>query len=96
VRRFAIAALVIASCRTATPTQAPPPPPGTADAAAPDRDNDGIPDPDDRCPDDPEDCDGFEDNDGCPGIEPCWTTNRKQACARLFAQRAEISALLAV
>lgn len=31
-----------------------------------DRDHDGIPDSSDRCPDDPEDCDGFEDEDGCP------------------------------
>ncbi|MCA9521836.1 MAG: OmpA family protein [Myxococcales bacterium] len=31
-----------------------------------DRDGDGIPDGADRCPDDPEDKDGFEDSDGCP------------------------------
>jgi hypothetical protein len=31
-----------------------------------DRDHDGISDNDDRCPDAPEDCDGFEDGDGCP------------------------------
>jgi hypothetical protein len=31
-----------------------------------DRDRDGIPDGKDRCPDDPEDRDGFEDSDGCP------------------------------
>jgi len=31
-----------------------------------DRDKDGIPDPKDRCPDDPEDMDGYEDEDGCP------------------------------
>jgi outer membrane protein OmpA-like peptidoglycan-associated protein len=31
-----------------------------------DRDGDGILDPSDRCPDDPEDKDGFEDQDGCP------------------------------
>jgi outer membrane protein OmpA-like peptidoglycan-associated protein len=35
--------------------------PGTRD-----RDSDGIPDNEDRCPDDPEDKDGFEDRDGCP------------------------------
>ncbi|NLY93233.1 MAG: OmpA family protein [Myxococcales bacterium] len=39
----------------------PPPPPAPGD-----RDGDGILDPDDRCPDDPEDYDGFEDEDGCP------------------------------
>jgi outer membrane protein OmpA-like peptidoglycan-associated protein len=31
-----------------------------------DRDRDGIVDERDRCPDDPEDRDGFEDGDGCP------------------------------
>ena len=31
-----------------------------------DRDGDGIPDDIDLCPDDPEDRDGFEDEDGCP------------------------------
>jgi len=31
-----------------------------------DRDGDGITDDLDRCPDDPEDRDGFEDEDGCP------------------------------
>ncbi len=36
-----------------------PPPPG-------DRDADGYLDPDDGCPDDPEDFDGYEDADGCP------------------------------
>jgi OOP family OmpA-OmpF porin len=32
----------------------------------PDRDGDGIPDADDKCPSDAEDFDGFEDADGCP------------------------------
>jgi len=31
-----------------------------------DRDGDGIPDDVDKCPDEPEDFDGFEDTDGCP------------------------------
>jgi OmpA-OmpF porin, OOP family len=31
-----------------------------------DRDGDGIPDDKDKCPDEPEDKDGFEDKDGCP------------------------------
>ena len=31
-----------------------------------DRDRDGLSDGLDRCPDDPEDADGFEDSDGCP------------------------------
>ncbi len=38
---------------------APPPQPG-------DRDGDGLLDPDDQCPDRPEDFDGYQDSDGCP------------------------------
>jgi outer membrane protein OmpA-like peptidoglycan-associated protein len=34
-----------------------------------DRDGDGIPDAIDKCPDRPEDFDGFEDDDGCPDID---------------------------
>ncbi len=34
-----------------------------------DRDHDGIPDSRDKCPDRPEDVDGFEDEDGCPDID---------------------------
>lgn len=37
-----------------------------SDAGEPDRDGDRIADSDDRCPDVPEDHDGFEDRDGCP------------------------------
>ena len=33
---------------------------------AEDRDRDGLMDPDDRCPNEPEDVDNFEDADGCP------------------------------
>ena len=40
--------------------------PPVARAGPRDRDGDGIPDDRDRCPDDPEDRDGFEDEDGCP------------------------------
>ena len=43
------------------PPREPPAPP-----APPDRDHDGLLDPDDRCPDEPEDANGFEDSDGCP------------------------------
>jgi len=50
-----------------------PTPPPTTQPAAPeeptklsDRDGDGIPDALDKCPDVPEDKDGFEDDDGCP------------------------------
>lgn len=34
-----------------------------------DRDGDGVPDRDDKCPDVPEDRDGFEDLDGCPDLD---------------------------
>jgi hypothetical protein len=34
-----------------------------------DRDHDGIPDIYDRCPDEPEDHDGFQDEDGCPDLD---------------------------
>jgi outer membrane protein OmpA-like peptidoglycan-associated protein len=40
--------------------------PAAANGTAQDRDGDGIPDDVDKCPDDPEDKDGFEDDDGCP------------------------------
>jgi outer membrane protein OmpA-like peptidoglycan-associated protein len=49
--------------------QPPPPPPPAPPAPAPapvDSDGDGLLDPDDRCPKEPEDKDGFEDEDGCP------------------------------
>lgn len=39
--------------------------PGTV-ALPLDRDGDRVEDPQDGCPDDPEDSDGFEDRDGCP------------------------------
>lgn len=34
-----------------------------------DADGDGIADRDDKCPNDPEDIDGFEDSDGCPDLD---------------------------
>jgi outer membrane protein OmpA-like peptidoglycan-associated protein len=43
-----------------------PQPAGTASVGRGDRDGDGIPDAVDNCPDDPEDKDGFQDEDGCP------------------------------
>jgi outer membrane protein OmpA-like peptidoglycan-associated protein len=67
---------------SAKPKESPPPPPPEAAAPAPrveppepvkavkadepDRDGDKIPDALDRCPDEPEDIDGFQDDDGCP------------------------------
>jgi OmpA-OmpF porin, OOP family len=42
----------------------------TAVAAGPgDQDGDGIPDDRDECPTEPEDFDGFEDEDGCPDLD---------------------------
>jgi outer membrane protein OmpA-like peptidoglycan-associated protein len=43
-----------------------PQPAGVAAASRNDRDGDGIPDSVDACPDEPEDKDGFQDEDGCP------------------------------
>src|SRR5262249_978855 len=34
-----------------------------------DRDHDGIPDDVDKCPDQPEDFDGYQDTDGCPDLD---------------------------
>lgn len=56
------AALRMSPPERCLPRPEPPPPP----PAPGDRDGDGILDPDDRCPDDPEDRDGWEDTDGCP------------------------------
>jgi outer membrane protein OmpA-like peptidoglycan-associated protein len=42
---------------------------GMSYAPSADRDNDGINDVDDECPDDPEDFDDFEDADGCPDLD---------------------------
>ena len=55
--------------RPPEPWSPPPPPPEPPKPPPPpvaDRDKDGIPDDDDECPDEPEDKDGFEDEDGCP------------------------------
>jgi outer membrane protein OmpA-like peptidoglycan-associated protein len=43
--------------------------PLAARSTGPDRDGDGVPDARDRCPDDPEDRDGFADDDGCPDAD---------------------------
>jgi len=45
---------------------APPPPPPVVDK---DPDKDGILDPNDKCPNEPEDKDGYEDEDGCPDTD---------------------------
>ena len=44
----------------------PPPPPPPARVVDKDTDGDGILDKDDKCPNEPEDKDGFQDEDGCP------------------------------
>ena len=41
----------------------------TCEGTLDDPDGDGIPDPLDQCPDDPEDPDGIQDEDGCPEID---------------------------
>ena len=46
-----------------------PGPPETKGCPVEDRDGDGIPDHKDECPDDPEDKDGFEDENGCPDLD---------------------------
>ena len=50
------------------PKPAPPAQPKAA-PADPDSDGDGIPNSKDKCPNDPEDFDGFEDEDGCPDLD---------------------------
>jgi outer membrane protein OmpA-like peptidoglycan-associated protein len=42
---------------------------GARVAARGDSDGDGIPDGPDACPDEPEDADGFQDDDGCPELD---------------------------
>ena len=46
-----------------------PQPAGQASTGRRDRDGDGIPDSVDACPEEPEDKDGFEDEDGCPELD---------------------------
>jgi outer membrane protein OmpA-like peptidoglycan-associated protein len=42
---------------------------GTWEIVPQDRDRDGVPDKTDGCPDQPEDVDGFQDDDGCPDLD---------------------------
>lgn len=49
--------------------KAPEAPPVIVKIEEKDTDNDGILDKDDNCPEDPEDKDGFEDDDGCPDLD---------------------------
>lgn len=51
---------------TSDPTSDPTSNPTRPEPAGPDRDGDGTGDDYDQCPDEPEDLDGFADDDGCP------------------------------
>ena len=46
-----------------------PQPEGAVRPGAHDKDGDGVPDSIDACPDDPEDKDGYQDEDGCPDLD---------------------------
>jgi OmpA-OmpF porin, OOP family len=46
-----------------------PQPEGTSELGRGDKDGDGIPDVSDMCPDEPEDKDGYQDDDGCPDLD---------------------------
>jgi len=61
-------ALRLSSDERTCPKPKPQPPRRKEPAPDPlaDRDSDGIPDVRDKCPDEPEDVDGFQDDDGCP------------------------------
>src|SRR5207248_3110633 len=77
--KLAVLVIAVAACG-GDPVVAPPTPPPHAVAvrdarihitlpAVTDRDGDHVPDAVDKCPDDPEDFDGFEDHDGCPDAD---------------------------
>jgi hypothetical protein len=78
-----------AAAPPSTAAQAAPAQPADAAAAAcpePDRDHDGIPDAQDRCPDEPETVNGVDDEDGCPdtgGIEVVKLSGDRLAIDRL-------------
>ncbi len=57
-----------ADAQRASPAPVTPEPVAVTVPDASDRDDDGIPDLEDHCPDVPEVIDGFEDEDGCPEI----------------------------
>jgi OmpA-OmpF porin, OOP family len=55
--------------KAAPPPPPPPPPPAPAPVVDKDTDGDGILDKNDKCPNEAEDKDGFEDEDGCPDLD---------------------------
>ncbi len=70
---------ILAGVQITRPAKKAPPP-------AVDSDGDGLLDPDDACPKEPEDLDGFEDGDGCPdpdddkdGVCDAWVAERGKA-----------------
>ncbi len=69
------------------PDWAPPRAPRVATSDFPDRDNDGIRDDLDKCPDDPENYNGYQDEDGCPD-EPgdnAFVVDRDDGCTKAGA-----------
>jgi large repetitive protein len=61
--------LALAYAPAAGPSTAPSAPPPAKAAGAADADGDGLSDDRDKCPDNAEDRDGFEDEDGCPEFD---------------------------
>jgi len=55
--------------KKAAPAEPPPPPPPVLKPEPDDRDGDRVLDEADKCPEQPEDIDGFEDKDGCPDVD---------------------------
>lgn len=68
--------LAVAGC-----TQSGQPKPDVIPPAAADTDADGIPDSEDRCPERAEDCDGSDDEDGCPDVELTSFVSSKEICS---------------
>jgi outer membrane protein OmpA-like peptidoglycan-associated protein len=66
-RAFALVAMVgLSGCSSEKPAVNDPGKGSTTQAnASADRDGDGIPDATDKCPDEPEDVNGYQDDDGC-------------------------------